>query len=107
MARLVEILGFLLLAAAVPATAQTFGLSIGSAAQACLSIGGMSYRAVTNLSGADLTVRLDPAAAAPDIPIHIAQTAAEAAFVFVPDGRAPPPFPRRRPKNVPGGPPAP
>src|SRR5207244_1221366 len=38
-ARWVRILVFLMLAVAVPATAQTFGFSVGSPPQACLTIG--------------------------------------------------------------------
>lgn len=40
--------------------------------------------------GADLTVRIDPAEAAPDIRIQLAETADEADFVFVDDGEAQP-----------------
>ena len=90
MARSVKILVFLILTVAVPATAQTFGFSIGAAPQACLLIGDAGYRTTTNNLGADLTVRIDPAAAAPDMRIQIAETAAEADFVFVDDGNAPP-----------------
>src|SRR4029077_2212865 len=39
---------------------------------------------------ADLRVRLDPAAAAPDIRIALAESADAADFVFVDDGNAPP-----------------
>ena len=90
MARSAKILVFLMLALAVPATAQTFGFSIGAAPQACLLIGDAGYRTTTNNLGADLTVRIDPAAAAPDMRIQIAETADEADFVFVDDGNAPP-----------------
>ena len=69
---------------------EAFAFSIGAAPQACLSIGDAGYRTTTNNLGADLTVRIDPAAAAPDMRIHIAETAAEADFVFVDDGNAPP-----------------
>ena len=91
MARRVKILVFLLLAVAVPATAQTFGFSIGaSAPQACLSIGNATYRVATNLVRADVTVRIDPAAVAPDIRIQMAEVPDEADFVLVDDGDAPP-----------------
>ena len=98
-ARSVKVLACLMLAAAVPATAQTFGFTLGPAAQACLSIGDASYRTAT-LLGADLTVRIDPAAAAPDIRIQLADTADEADFVFVDDGDAPPSCTGTRAKRV-------
>ena len=40
--------------------------------------------------GADVTVQIAPAAAAPDIRIAFAETPDEADFVFVDDGNAPP-----------------
>ena len=91
MARQVKILAFLMLAIAVPATAQTFGFSIGaSAPQACLSIGNVTYRIAASIARPDVTVRIDPAAAPPDMRIQIAETPDEADFVFVDDGNAPP-----------------
>jgi len=86
----VKVFAFLALAVAVPATAQTFGFSIGASPLACLAIGGASYRIATNLQGADLTVRIDPAAEAPDLRIHLTATPDDADFVFVDDGDAPP-----------------
>lgn len=88
MAGRIKILAFLVLAAAVPATAQTFGFSLGASEPACLSIGNTTYR-VTNSARADVTVRVDPAAATPDIRIQIADAPDEADFVFVDDGNAP------------------
>ena len=77
-----------MLAIAVPATAHTFGFSLGgSAPRACLSIGNASYRMAAGR--ADVTVRIDPAAATPDIRIAFAEAADEADFVFVDDGAAP------------------
>ena len=90
MARSVKLLACLALAAAVPATAQTFGFSIAPAPQACLSIGDATYRVAATMLGADLTVRLDPAAAAPDIRIALAESADAADLVLVDDGDAPP-----------------
>ena len=87
MARRVKILALLMLAAALPATAKTFGLSLGATSPACLSIGSASYRLTTDR--ADVTVRLDPAAATPDIRIAFAEQAEEADFVFIDDGAAP------------------
>ena len=81
----IRILAALLLAVAIPATAQTFDFSLG-AAPACLSIGNASYRVVPNAARADYTVRLDPGGAAPDVRIHIADSADAADFVFVDDG---------------------
>lgn len=86
----IRIFALLLLALAIPATAQTFDLSFGGPAPACLSIGNASYRAVPGAARADYTVRLDSAAAAPDIRIQIVDTADEADFVFVDDGDRPP-----------------
>src|SRR5947209_2554779 len=90
MARWVKVLAYLMLAVAVPATAQTFGFSIGSAPQACLSIGGASYRVASNVLRADLTLRIDSAGAAPDIRIQLVEAPDQADFVFVDDGDAPP-----------------
>lgn len=88
MARWVKIFAALVLAIAIPATAQTFGFSLGAAEPACLSIGNASYR-VTNSTRPDVTVRVDSAAAAPDIRIRIVDIPDEADFVFVDDGNAP------------------
>ena len=88
MTRWVQISAALALAIAVPATAQTFGFSLGAAEPACLPIGNASYR-VTNSARPDVTVRIDPAAAAPDVRVAIADTPDEADFVFVDDGSAP------------------
>jgi hypothetical protein len=85
--RWVKISAALVLAIAVPATAQTFGFSLGAAEPACLSIGNATYR-VTNSARPDVTVRIEPAAAA-DIRVAIAATPDEADFVFVDDGNAP------------------
>ncbi|TMJ03009.1 MAG: hypothetical protein E6G97_10710 [Alphaproteobacteria bacterium] len=90
MARSIQVVACLTLAIAVPATAQTFGFSLGSAPRACLAIGDTTYRVAATTSAADLTVRIDPRAAAPDIRIALAATADEADFVFVDDGDAPP-----------------
>jgi hypothetical protein len=85
----------LLLAAAVPATAQTFGFSIGDAEPTvCLAVGDASYRIASDGARADYTVRIDPAAPSPDIRIRLAETADTADFVFVDDGDAPARCPR-------------
>jgi hypothetical protein len=82
----------LLLAVTVPATAQTFGFSLRSATPAvCLAIGDVSYRIAGDGARADYTVHIDPAAAAPDIRIQLAESADAADFVFVDDGDAPAP----------------
>jgi hypothetical protein len=78
----------LVLAAAVPATAQTFGFSLGSAPRnVCLSIDAVTYR----LSDVrpDYTVRIDPNAQTPDVRVHLATTPDDADFVLVDDGTAP------------------
>jgi hypothetical protein len=76
-----------MLAAAVPATAQTFGFSLGSAPPVCLAIGNATWRLAR--SGADVTVRIDPAAATSDVRIKLVETADEADFIFVDDGAPP------------------
>ena len=80
----------LLLAAAVPATAETYRLSTGPAANVCLPIGAATYRVASGAARADYTVRIDPNAAAPDVRVHFAATADEADFVFVDDGEISP-----------------
>jgi hypothetical protein len=89
-ARSVKVLACLTLAVAVPATAQTFGFTLGASAPACLSIGNAAYRLTSSGLRADLTIRIDSAAAAPDIRIQLADTSDEADFVFVDDGASPP-----------------
>ena len=78
-----------LAAVALPAAAQTLGVSFGSHAPLCLSIGSASYRLATNVFAADLTVRTDADALAPDLRIAFAETADQADFIFVDDGHAP------------------
>ncbi len=78
----------LLFAAAVPATAQTFGFSLGSASRnVCLSIDAVTYR-VSDVRP-DYTVRVDPNAQTPDVRVHHATTPDDADFVLVDDGTAP------------------
>ena len=90
-----KVLVLLLLAVAVPATAQTFGFSIGAEAPSvCLAIGDTTYRIASGGGHADYTVRIDPAAPSPDIRIRLAETADMADFVFVDDGDAPARCPR-------------
>jgi hypothetical protein len=80
----------LLLAAAVPATAQTFGFSLGSAAgDVCLSIGAATYRVSANATRPDYTVRIAPNALSPDVRVHLAATPDDADFVLVDDGETP------------------
>ena len=73
-----------LLAIAVPAAAQTFGA--GTSASACLTIGDTNYRIASPAERADYTVRIDPAAPAPDARIQLTETIDEADFVFIADG---------------------
>ena len=90
-----KVLVLLLLAVAVPATAQTFGFSMGAATPAvCLAIGDATYRIASDGARADYTVRIDPAASTPDIRIQLAESADLADFVFVDDGDAPARCPR-------------
>ena len=85
--RPIRILTGLTLAAALPVAAHTFGLVPGTAPQACLTIGGTTYR----LAGADadVAVRIDPSAAGPGLRIKLADTPEEADFVLVDDGAVP------------------
>ena len=71
------------LAIAVPATAQTFGFSARETAAVCLSIGAASYRIAAPGEHADYAVRIDPAAAAPDVRMQLTGTIDEADFVFI------------------------
>jgi hypothetical protein len=96
----IRIIAALLLAVAIPATAQTFDFSLGAAAPACLSNGNASYRAVSGAARADVTVRLDPAAIAPDIRIQIVDSPDAADFVLVDDGDTPPVCPPTGVKTV-------
>jgi hypothetical protein len=84
-----RILVLLLLGIAIPATAQTFGFSIGGPAP-CLPIGNTAYRLVASDKSADYTVRMDSAAASPDIRVRLSDTPDEADFVLVDDGEAAP-----------------
>ena len=70
------------LAIAVPATAQTFAFSVRATA-VCLAIGDASYRIADPGEHADYTVRIDPAAAAPDIRVQLTETIDDADFVFI------------------------
>ena len=84
-----KLLVILLAAIALPAAAQTVNMSFGSAPP-CLSIGNARYRLATNLSAADVTVRTDATASAPDLRIAFDDSADKADFVFVDDGDAAP-----------------
>ena len=82
-----------LIAIAVSATARTYGRSTGpTEAQGCLSIGDRSYRVAAE-GRADVTVRLDPAAAAPSFRVGMTETADEADLVLVDDGDTAPACP--------------
>ena len=80
-----RILVLILSAIAIPATAQTFGFSV-RAPQACLPVGNAMYRLAAAGAQADYTVRIDPAATAPDVRVHLADTPDAADFVLVDDG---------------------
>jgi hypothetical protein len=75
-----------LAAFAVPATAQTVDLAVHRAALACISIANASYRIAAPNERADFTVRLDPAAASPDVRVRLTSSADEADFVLIGDG---------------------
>ena len=85
--RPVIILAGLTLAAALPVAAHTFGVVPGSAPQACVTIGNMTYRLAHGSAG--VAVRIDPAAAAPGLRIALADAPEQADFVLVDDGGAP------------------
>ena len=74
------------IAIAVPATAQTFGFSVRATAAVCLAIGDASYRIAGPGEHADYTVRIDPAAATPDIRVRLTGTIDDADFVFIEGG---------------------
>jgi hypothetical protein len=85
-----RVLVLLLLAVTVPATAQTFGFSIGAAMPpVCLAIGDATYLIANDGARTDYTVRIDPAAPSPDIRIQLTESADVADFVFVDDGDTP------------------
>ena len=77
---------FVLLAIAVPATAQTFAFSTGTPADVCPFIGDASYRIAAPGERADYRVRIDPAAAAPAIRVQLSATIDDADFVLVDAG---------------------
>ena len=85
-----KIIVVLLLAVAVPATAQTFGFSFTAPARnVCVSIEGATWWLAGATGYSDYTVRFDPAAPAPDVRINLATTPDEADFVLVDDGETP------------------
>ena len=82
-----RILVLILSAIAIPATAQSFGFSLGvPGASACLPVGNALYRIAPAGGPSDYTVRIDPAAAAPDIRVHWSESPDEADLVLVDDG---------------------
>jgi hypothetical protein len=83
-----RVLVLLLSAIAIPATAQTFGFSLGAPA-ACLPIGTAMYRLAAPGAPADTIVRID-AAMVPDVRVHLSDTPDDADFVLVDDGETPP-----------------
>lgn len=85
--RHIRILAGLTLAVALPAAAHTFAFSPGSAAEACLAIGNTTYRLARG--AADVTVRIEPSAVAPNVRIQLAETPDEADFILVDDGAPP------------------
>ena len=74
-----------LAALALPATAQTFESSGRLSAAACISVANASYRIAAPGERADYTVRLDPAAATPDVRIRFDPSIDAADFVLVSD----------------------
>jgi hypothetical protein len=74
-----------LAAFALPATAQTFDFPALSSAAACISVANARYRVARPDESADYTVRLDPAAAAPDVRIQLTSSIDAADFVLIED----------------------
>ena len=75
----------LLAAFALPATAQTFDFP--APASACISVSNARYRVALPGEPAEYTVRLDPAAAAPDVRVQLTSSIDAADFVLVGDDR--------------------
>jgi len=78
-----------LAACAVPATAQTFDFTVHHAA-ACITIANAQYRLAAPGERADYTVRLDPAAAVPDVRLQLTASIDEADFVLIGESDAAP-----------------
>jgi hypothetical protein len=76
----------LLLLVAIPATAQTFGLALGTSGPACLLLGNTTYRMAAPGARADYVVRIDSSAPSPDIRIQWSDTPDAADLVLVDDG---------------------
>ena len=86
-----RVLLLLLLAIAIPATAQTFNLTLGlTEPPACLALGNTAYQIAASGTRADYTVRIDPATTSPDIRIALSDTPDDADLVLVDDGDAAP-----------------
>jgi hypothetical protein len=80
-----RLLALLLLAVAIPATAQTFG-AIGANGPACLVVGGTTFRMAAPGARAHITVRIDSSALAPDMRIQLSDTPDDADLILVDDG---------------------
>lgn len=78
-----HVVALLVLAAAIPAaTAASF---FAPSAKPCFIAGDTGYR-ISGADGADVTVRIDNAAANPDLRVQLIDGAAAADFVLVDDG---------------------
>jgi hypothetical protein len=73
----------LLAAFAVPATAETYDFAVSRSLAACIEIADAQYRIAAPTEFADYTVRLDRAAAAPDLRIRLTDIVDEADFVLL------------------------
>lgn len=78
-----RIAALLVLAAAIPATAASSFFTASE--KPCFAAGAASYR-ISHGAAADITVRIDNAAAQPDLRMQIIDDAAAADFVLVDDG---------------------
>jgi len=74
-----------LAAFALPATAQTFDFPASSSAFACISVANTRYRVARPDEWADLTVRLDPTAAAADVRVQLTASIDAADLVLIGD----------------------
>lgn len=72
----------------LPAPAQTFDFIGHSSRAACITIAGARYRTAAPGERADYTIRLDPAAVAPDIRVALSGSIDTADLVLIGDDAA-------------------
>jgi hypothetical protein len=74
-----------LAAFALPATAQTFDFPAASNTSGCISVANARYRVARPDEWADYTVRVDPAATAADVRVHLTASIDAADLVLIGD----------------------